>query len=243
MNCLGIRFRRDAKNDAETLLRRAQQGDQQARNQLIEDYTPFVLKVASQKAGRYLRPGIDEEISVALMAFNEAITAYNGEKGRFLAFSQTVIQRRLVDYFRRDHSRHKEVLLSEFDEESEDGPETNPLDSVAHGVWNREEQSEVRRQEILEYQAILQRYRLSFSELARCAPKHRDSRERAIKLARAVADNPKWAEGLISRQELPVKELTQAFGVSRKLIERNRKYIIAVTLILMNDLPYLQDYV
>lgn len=65
------------------LLSLAQAGDEGARNQLIDDFTPFILKVASQAAGRYLNLGQDEEISVALLAFNEAISAYNEKKGPF----------------------------------------------------------------------------------------------------------------------------------------------------------------
>ncbi|WP_243239449.1 RNA polymerase sigma-I factor [Sulfobacillus harzensis] len=222
---------------------RAKAGDQEARNQLIQDYTPFVMKVASQKTGRFLRPGVDEEISVALLAFNEAITAYDGGRGSFLSFSQTVIQRRLVDYFRRDRSRQHEVALSDFEEDDDRPHEPNPLDRLAQSTWTLVEEQEARRQEIVEYQAILARYDIAFSDLVKVAPKHRDSRDRAIQLARAVARDPVRAGALRERGELPVKALVEEFGVSRKLIERNRKYIVAVALILMHDFPHLQGYV
>ncbi len=215
----------------------------EARNQLIQDYTPFVLKVASQKTGRFLRPGVDEEISVALLAFNEAITAYDGQRGSFLSFSQTVIQRRLVDYFRRDRGRQNEIALSEFEEDDQTLHEPNPLDRVAQATWGMQQEQEARRLEIEEYAKVLQQFHIGFSELARVAPKHRDSRDRAISIARAVARREEYRRALVDHGELPVKSLVEEFQVSRKLVERNRKYIIAVALILMHDFPYLQGYV
>lgn len=225
------------------LLGEAQRGNDEARNQLIQDYTPFVLKVASQKTGRYLRPGIDEEISVALLAFNEAISAYQNDRGSFLSFSQTVIQRRLVDYFRRDRSRQHEVLLSELDDEALPGHEPSPLDRLAQSSWGLVQEQEDRRHEIDEYATLLARYGMGLSDLVKVAPKHRDARDRAITLARAVATDPDHRQLLVERGELPVKALVHAFGVSRKLVERNRKYIIAVALILIHDFPHLQGYI
>lgn len=243
MNSLGIRFRRSRQDDPSVMLDRAKNGDDEARNQLIQDYTPFVLKVASQKTGRFLRPGIDEEISVALLAFNEAISSYDGKRGSFLSFSQTVIQRRLVDYFRRNRGRRNEVTFSEFDDEAGEQPDSNPLDKLAHASWGMQQEQEARRQEIEEYKEMLHRFEIRFEDLVEVAPKHRDARARAIGIARSIARHDQYREGLMQRAELPVKKLVEEFGVSRKLVERNRKYIIAVAIILMHDFPFLQGYV
>lgn len=242
MKRLSIRFRRPRAENPEALLARAQAGDAEARNQLIQDYTPFVLKVASQKTGRFLRPGVDEEISVALWAFNQAISSYEGGRGSFIAFSQTVIQRRLVDYFRRDRGRQYEVSLSQLEEETDDRL-SNPLDRMAQATWGMVEEQEQRRLEIDEYQSLLQRFGIGWADLVAAAPRHRDSRERAILIARRVAHHPPFRDLLLEKGELSVKALVEEFQVSRKLIERNRKYIIAVAVIFLHDLPYLQGYV
>ena len=52
---------------------------------------------------------------MALLAFNEAIDAYDQERGSFISFSQTVIQRRLVKEFgvsRRLIERHRKYILA-----------------------------------------------------------------------------------------------------------------------------------
>jgi RNA polymerase sigma factor len=41
---------------------------------------------------------------------------------------------------------------------------------------------------------------------------------------------------------LPIKELLEVAEVSRKTLERNRKYIIAVAIIHNGPYPYLREY-
>jgi len=52
--------------------------------------------------GRYVAYGQDDELSIALMAFVEAIRSYDVSKGNFLSFSQNVIKRRIIDYYRKE---------------------------------------------------------------------------------------------------------------------------------------------
>lgn len=240
---MGLGFRKRRSVEPPLLLAHAQAGDAEARNQLIADYTPFVLKIASQSSGRYLRPGIDEEISVALLAFNEAITAYDQSKGAFLSFAQTVIKRRLVDYYRRGRARQKEVLLSELEAPAEDGgAPTAVLDHLAESMWNLAQDEDNRRMEIAEYGSLLEVFGLSFHELVRVAPRHDDARQRAITIARTVAHHPEFREHLLKRHELPMQKLMHQGDYSRKTLERHRKYIIAVALILIHEFPYLEAY-
>jgi RNA polymerase sigma factor len=50
----------------------------------------------------------------------------------------------------------------------------------------------------------------------------------------------KW---LFRKKQLPIKQLQNMAEVSRKTIERNRKYIIAVAIILAGDYVYLKEYI
>lgn len=72
------------------------------RNRLIETYKPFIIKVVSKICGRFIQEGVDEELSIGLMAFNEAIEVFDAHKGAFFSFSETVIKRRLIDYYRKE---------------------------------------------------------------------------------------------------------------------------------------------
>jgi len=188
------------------------------------------------------------------MAFNEAIDSYDPGRGAsFLGFAQTVIRRRLIDHFRgKIRNREVPLPLTTGDGMMGFGAEENEAGSVAGAVagqvaaaeWahrDHEEQRE-RREEVLRYRELLATYGISLGELVRVSPRHEDARRRAMEAARVLAARPELIAKLRRRGELPLKELGGLAGVSRKTLERQRKYIIAVVLILVEDLPCLEAY-
>lgn len=233
----------------EDLVQRARAGDPHARDQLIRDYTPFVLKAACKACKKpYLVLGRDDEASVALMAFDEAISGFDPSRGISLfSFAEMVIRRRITDFYRKERSRSREIPLSNFAAKSEDGDVKDSLQAVevkqAMVQYALAEEAEERRAEIERYRGLLAKYRISFDELVRVAPKHRDARERAIEVARLVAEKPEWREYFLATGCLPLAELVKVSGLSRKTLERKRKYIIAVALIFAGEFSYLAEYV
>lgn len=227
----------------DSLIAAARAGEPGARDELIRKYTALVLKVGAQVSGRYLRMGQDEEISVGMMAINEAIDRYDPERGAsFLTFAEMVVRRRLLDYYRRQR-RAREIPLSELQGEDDEG---NPLagaeEREALAQHDAREEAEDRREEIAQYARRLLEFGIRFSDLANDSPKHEDARERAIACARIVAETPALREHLLQRRELPLKALEGRVPVSRKTLERQRRYIIAVALIWIDGYPYLQHY-
>ncbi len=237
---MGLHFGGQSLGDE--MLRRARQGDRDARDALLRDFMPFILRVASQVGGRYIRTGEDEEVSVGLLAFNEAIDAYVPGRGAFLSFAQTVITRRLIDHYRR-RRKEPEVPLSELEhEEGADRPGPTVLDLAASAAWQVREADEARRAEIGELSSALAAFGIRFDDLPKHCPRHRDARERAIKLAAALAADPEMAQQLLATGVLPLAALAKATGATRKTLERHRRYIIAVALIFIHEWPELQSY-
>lgn len=233
--------------DGETpaqLIDRAKDGDVQARNRLIEKFQPFVLSVASRVSGRFVQTGRDDEVSIGLLAFNEAIDSYDPKKGvSFLGFAEMVIRRRLIDHFRREKQR-REVPLTGFDEEDEEGQTYNAVQSRrAVEEHTARDASEDRRDEILRYQRKLSEFGITLQELVDLTPRHEDARRRAMDAARVVVAKPEYRAHLARKGELPLKQLEADVQVSRKTLERQRKYIIAIALALMDDFVYLRDYI
>lgn len=237
-------FGRRGTDQADRLVERARNGDGQAREDLLQQFTPLVLRVGSQISGHYLEVGRDEEVSVGLIALNEAIDRFDPSRGAsFVSFAEVVIKRRLIDFYRRQKGQ-MEIPLSEL--ETEDG-EGNPLQTaeyqaaVAHYALAQE--SAERRLEIQRYSVRLAEFGIRFQDLVTASPKHRDARERALEVARVVAEDPDLARHLQSTGALPLRQLEQRVGVSRKTLERQRKYIIAVALILLEDFSHLRSYI
>lgn len=222
-----------------------QQGNDKLRNKLLEDYIPYVAKSASQATGRYIEPGVDDEFSVALSAFNEAIDRYNLEKGTsFLGFADTVIKRRLIDFYRSRSAKQKDVPFSDFDMEDDEDNIVNYVEvQKSMDAHLQQMETEMRQDEILRFAEWLSEFDISMEELVELSPKHADARQNAMDVARIIAENEEMRTYLLEKKSLPLKMLTSHISVSRKTVERQRKYIIAIALILIGDFEMLREYI
>lgn len=227
------------------LLELAQAGNVDARNDLIKSYTPFVMRIASQAAGRYIDKSRDDEFSVALLAFNEAIDKFDiARKVHFLGFAETIIRRRLIDHFRAQKSRSRFVPWSDFDIVDDEDNVINYVEVRAsiEDHSSAEQQTE-RLAEIQEFSLALQSFGISFNELVETSPKHADARRNAMDVARIVAGDEDMIRYVRERKALPLKALEAKAGVSRKTMERQRKYILALVILLLGDYQQLQGYI
>ncbi len=239
-----IAFQPDERSQLTELVTRAQEGDALAREQLIHDYRPFFLRVASSSCRKYLVLGRDDEASIAMIAFNEAIDSYNRDGGAsFLSFSEIVIKRRMVDYFRRQSKKNDEIPLSSFENDEHEDSVIQRIESKeAHAVLQIQEETEERREEIFRLDQLLSHYGIRFAELVKISPKHQDARDRALQVAKTLVSEPTLLSHLTSKKSLPLKELEERVQVSRKTLERQRKYIITLSLVLIGDFYHLQEY-
>ncbi|MFB1081316.1 RNA polymerase sigma-I factor [Jeotgalibacillus sp. JSM ZJ347] len=218
-----------------------QKGNTQLLSEVLEDYKPFVKKAASKVCHRYIYDS-DDEYSIALIAFNDALMKYETDKGAsVISFSEVVIKRRLIDYVRSHQKEKQEMLFEPGGESLETAGYLEHNQSMK--VYHADLESESRKDEIARYSRALNDYGLSFNELAASSPKHKDARRNAIFIAQLVISNDEWFAELKSKKRLPIKKIEKEVEVSRKTIERNRKYIIAVAVLLNGRFPYLYEYV
>lgn len=234
-------FGRGDKNNADSLAVLAKNGDKQAMECLLLLYSPFMKKTAGQVCKKFINDH-DEEFSVALSAFHEAVKGFNQEKNAsFLTFAHMVIRRRVIDFIRKEAQRKE--LVHDFQCSSEVDGFQSGIDSFASvKAYSEQQQVNARREEIIEYKKLLSVYGMTFQDLVKISPSHEDARVTAIQIAQLVVETEEYKQFLHQKKKLPVKEIEQLVEVSRKTIERNRKYIIAVAVLLMSDLHYLKDY-
>jgi RNA polymerase sigma factor len=218
-----------------------QKGNQTLRNQLIQQYKPFIIKTVSNVCKRFIREE-DDELSIGLIAFNEAIEKYAPHKGgSFISFAELLIKRRLIDYIRKE-ARVRDIVLHT-DEDDENAVQTYLDTKLSIDEFYKQIEQEQRREEIIHYQQVLKEFGIHFYDLVEQSPKHKDARINAINVAKLVVDNKELLKQLFQKKQLPIKQLENMAEVSRKTIERNRKYIIAVAVILAGDYVYLKDYI
>lgn len=228
------------KSDINELILASQSGDHLARETMIKRYTPFIYKVVSRICGQFIGSS-DDEASVGLIAFNEAIDNYNPDKGAsFFSFAEIVIKRRLIDFFRQE--KNVSIPLSSLVDEFEEELQTIEFQQ-SNQIYQKEEEARDRQEEILRYQLMLNKYGISFQDLVKVSPKHKDARIRAMDVAHIIANDDSLKEHLLIKKELPLKALLAKVDLSRKTLERQRKYIIALALILIFEFPMLKEYV
>ncbi|MER2028702.1 MAG: RNA polymerase sigma-I factor [Solibacillus sp.] len=234
------------KSDAalNELVLMAKSGDKKVMNDLLIQFTPFMKKTASFVCKRAIDEH-DDEFSIAMSGFHDAVLQFNPEeKSSLTTFSHLIIKRRLIDYFRKESTRNDVIhLLKEENDTTGLDVQQYLFDQSSIVSYSREQQAAERREEIIEFTGLLKSYGLSFQELAKSSPKHTDSRRMAIQIAQIIAETPEFYTYLIANKKLPVKELESTIEVSRKTIERQRKYIIAVALLLNSHFVYIKEYI
>jgi RNA polymerase sigma factor len=220
-----------------------QQGDLTLQNELIDSYKPFIAKTVSSVCKRYIHES-DDEFSIGLIAFNEAIQKYRSEKGNSLiSFSEVLIKRRVIDYI-RSQPKHKSLSFDIGHHDDDNDHDSNSIDArLSIEDYKKKTDEELRREEILQFTSVIQQFDLSLKDLLEHSPKHADARKNAMIVAKILAEDEKLKNSLLHKKRLPIKQLEGAVSISRKTIERNRKYIIAISLILIGDYVYLKDYI
>lgn len=196
-------------------------------DELIKEWEFFILKTAvGVKKGIVQKQ--DEEWSIALDAFLEAVRRYDWERGGFLSYAQRLIHHRLVDYYRKEGRKNREI----------------PLDSDAMEYYGQDDffRRDL-RDEIESLSWVLQLYGLNFNDLAKASPKSKKTKWACGTVLRYLRANPHLLSQLREQGMLPVKILQENTGVPRKTLERHRKYLIAAAEIITGEYPYLSEYI
>lgn len=205
-------------------------------NTLISDFRPFIASVVQKKVGKYLEYGTDDELSVGLSAFMEAVNSFDIKRGSFLSFSRLVINARIIDFLRKK-SKIKTISIDE------DYPEDNELPTVldkkSMEKYTLENEEDKIKLEIIEYASLLKNWNISFTELVRYSPRKDILRQEYKKAARAIVDNADILDELMRTKRLPIREIEKILKIHRKKLERGRIYIIAIVLAILNGLSYL----
>lgn len=212
------------------------------REQLILSQEQTILRTASSVCRRYVSRS-DDEWSVALFAFSKAVDVYDEAKGNFLPFAQMLIRRDLIDWFRSQKNTLREVSVAPHVLEGGGEPEED-TEGVCLAVirQSRDAGDHSLCDEIVAANEVLQDYGFRFFDLTECSPQQDKTRKECAIAIRLMLTDSDLFEALTKSRKLPIKVLAAASGVSRKTLDRYRKYIIMAVLILDGDYPQLAEY-
>ncbi len=224
-------------------------------NELVKENKRFILSTAYKTTHHFVTES-DDEWSISLIAFREAVVSYDESKGAFKSFAAMVIKRRLLDYMKSEARHISEIPI---EPESMDGdPESTEDDNITSIQSELREKNREKseaafhsmnnplKDEIEAVQQLLSDYGFSFFDLTECSPKAGKTKEACAKAVCAILESEELIKTLREKKTLPVKELVTASGVKKKLLDRHRKYIIAAVEILNGEYPllaYYMDYI
>ena len=220
-------------NETEQLL--LAQRDSQARERLLTENDLMIRRYASKAAGRFVDCH-DDAYSEALIAFNDAITAYRPEKGSFHALAAAAIQNRVTDLLRKESRNAKCVPFSALGTQDDLGGEVpfeieDPVPMVSDAAL-----------EICALRQELDEFKISFFDLPKSSPKFGRTKRACLDVIRWLIRQPERVAAVKKTKRLPASQIMAELGTGSKILERNRTYIIAGMLIWAGDYQIMREY-
>lgn len=214
-------------------LRSNPQEEEKCREYLIDSNFPFIVHTISKMTGRYVEVENSEELSIGLIAFNEAITRYEISRGAaFLSFAKLVITSRIKDYLSKENNKNNTISLEQLSEETGDQVE----------IADQSFESDVSI-EIAEWESTIQKFGFDLEQLAEESPKHVDTRRNAVDLSEKISDDDEIVDQMYSKFKLPVTKVVLRFKTTSKVVKHSKKFIIATVVILTRKLNLLKDWI
>lgn len=213
--------------------------DSREADKLIADYMPFI-KSETAKFLKRSPDQSDDELSIAMFAFYEAIRNYSKIRGSFLRFAALQIKNRLIDNYRKEKRNRGNISLYTSDDEK-----TELIDSISddEDKFTEIELREATKQEIAELTAQMEEFGVSFTDIADNSPKQQRTLEICGRAVRYARNNPDILEDFLRTKRVPIGALADGANAERKTLERHRRYLVAMLLICTNGYEIMRGHI
>lgn len=214
--------------------------DMTAADSFISDYIPFIKAQVSKLMKRPVNIQQDDEYSVAMIAFHEAINGYSKTRGTFLSYASLLMRNRIIDFWRKNN-RHNQVI-------SINAPTSNEDQTIEDSLTDDEDYEEnlaireATKEELIELSTQLRAFDVSLTDIADNSPKQERTLAACKRVVAYVKEDAELMEDFLRTKRLPLKKLTDGSKVARKTIERHRKYIIGLLLIYTNGYEIIRGH-
>lgn len=214
--------------------------DMQIADELIKEYMPFIKSETSKFLHRPPTSD-DDELSIAMIAFHEAIRNYSRTRGSFLKYASMLIKNRLIDYARKEQRQNGVLSIEMLSEEKETSVENSmPDDKDEIADF---EMRDATKSEIIELVHQMEPFGVSLSDVADNCPKQQKTMNACSKAIEYAKQHPELLEEFLRTKRLPMAELTKGSGAERKTLERHRKYLVALLLIYTNGYEIIRGHI
>ena len=216
----------------------AAKGDSLAADELVRRFLPFIRSETAKAVRRGVSDS-DDEFSIAMMAFHEAVLAYERLRGAFLPFAAKAIRSRIIDFHRREQRHRGQLSLQEKNEEDRELAEA--LDVGTDPIGDHTDRTAA-RQEIAHFALGLSEFGLSLTDIADNCPKQTRTLVACHRALEFAKGDPELLEQTVRSGKLPITALAAGSGVERKTLERHRKYMMALILAYTNGFEIIRGH-
>ena len=213
--------------------------DSAAADALIRQYLSFIKSETAKFIGRPPVEGQDDALSVAMLAFYETILTYDKSRGAFLALAALAIRSRLIDFARAEKRQSCAVSYDGLIGENTSVGDTlaDKNDAVEAATDRLSAQIEIE-----EFSRRLGEFGLTFSDVAHNCPRQARTMAACMDALGCAKKNPALLAELQQTKKLPIASLADGSGVSRKTLERHRKYLVAILLAYTNGYEIIRGH-
>ena len=215
--------------------------DPEAADAFIGQYIGFIRSETVKFTHAAPEDGHEDELSIAMLAFYEAILSYERGRGAFLPYAARAIRNRLIDHYRTEKRHGNVISLHAPAGDGEDRTLLDTLPDHRDEIGDYEARS-ASQQEIREFGEQLGRFGITFSDVADNCPRQ----DRTLTACRRVLDHarscPELLDRLVASGRLPINELAADSGVEKKTLERHRKYLVAILLAFTNGYEIIRGH-
>lgn len=231
-------------NEVQDLVGRVQAArtDPEAADALIRQYMGFIRAETAIFIKRAPIDGQDEELSIAMLAFYEAILGYEQNRGAFLSYASRGIRNRMIDHYRKEKKHAKVISLhAPLQDEDDDISKLDRLEDPKNEIEASHRRAAA-REEIEEFERQLGEFGITFSEVADNCPRQGRTLASCQKVLAAAKLHPEIFDILLESKKLPISSLAEKSGTDKKTLERHRKYLIAVLLAFTNGYEIIRGH-
>ncbi|MDD2533121.1 MAG: sigma factor [Eubacteriales bacterium] len=201
--------------------------DPHEADRIVTAYQPFILKTVSSLAGRFIEVENDDEYSIGLHAFYEAMQRFSLQNGHFLSFARLVMASRIKTFWRKNN---KTFALNLDDLEISDASIRDLTGELSMA------------DDIILFARQLQVFGLTLMDLVQGSPKHRDTRQALLQIAKRLSNSEDLLAFLFQKKRLPIQAMAKRFHVSGKIIKNHKPFLIAMTIIFANPHSEIADW-
>jgi RNA polymerase sigma factor len=211
--------------DILSVVREIQEGNEIARADFIDSRKEFIRSYASFVCKKNLDWSNDDELSVALEAFNDALDRFDlRAEMSYFSYARLLIRNSLIDYFRRQPKIKTTPLATD-----------EPVREMSWLKYKQDLEQQERAYDIQRFKEEIGSFELSLGDLVRGSPHHGDTRESLQRIAHQIVRDQELVAKIYRQKKLPLKEIEVLTGMRRKTLEYWRKYILSLIIVLTKE--------